>query len=379
MKKVDGQVSYIFGDNQTEIALTKLGGHMAPVTFFKNSKSPITPYYISPWQNENLSIDEPVLRPLRGDFFCMPFGGNNKLPKEKHVAHGESATSEWEFVNISTENDVITLETKLTTKVRPGTITKRLSIKSGESVIYCQHVLDGYSGKMPLGHHATLQVPDEPGSILFSSNPIRFGYTSPGSLAPYANREYYCLPPGKKFKDLSKVPTIWKDKPFTDKSTFPSDEGFTDIVAIFPKESTGIGWNCAVYPKLGYVWFALKDRAILNSTVLWMANKGRHGSPWNGRNRCLGLEDVCAFFAEGLVDSIKDNFLSEQGIPTCLNLNSKKSLKVNYIQGVARIPKDFSYVETVEVNESSIVLHDKNGLCVDIPVHTSFIHTGIIE
>ena len=51
---------------------------MAPVTFFRDSAQPVRPYYVSPWQEEAPSkMPAPVLVSLRGDFFCLPFGGNN--------------------------------------------------------------------------------------------------------------------------------------------------------------------------------------------------------------------------------------------------------------------------------------------------------------
>ena len=41
---------------------------------------------------DGLEIDEPVLVPLRGDFFCMPFGANlDPYQGEKHVVLGNAA------------------------------------------------------------------------------------------------------------------------------------------------------------------------------------------------------------------------------------------------------------------------------------------------
>ena len=76
VKTIVSQPSWVIRTSDVELAVTQLGGHMAPVTFHRRSAAPVQPYYISPWQGERLKIDEPVLVPLRGDFFCLPFGNN---------------------------------------------------------------------------------------------------------------------------------------------------------------------------------------------------------------------------------------------------------------------------------------------------------------
>ena len=55
----------------------------------------------------------------------------------------------------------------------------------------------------------------------------------------------------------------------------------------------------------GFLWFSLKDPAVLPMTMLWMENHGRHFPPWNGRNCCLGLEDLCGYFAGGYAPSVR--------------------------------------------------------------------------
>ncbi len=375
-KRIFGQQSFVCAVDTVEIAVTRLGGHMAPVTFCRDRAHPVQPYYISPWQTERGVIDEPALRPLRGDFFCMPFGGDNVVGKERHVAHGETATAAWEFVDAQSDGRISMLELRMPTRVRSGVVRKRLSLHAGHNAVYCQHILEGYRGAMCLGHHATLAVPDQPGALRFSTSPIRFGYTSPGAPGPHAAQEYFCLPPGVRFRSLKKVPTIWKTPAYSDRTTFPSEEGFTDILSIFPKTGLELAWNAAAIPSRGYVWFALRDASVLNATVLWMSNKGRHSAPWNGRNRCLGVEDVCAFFANGLRDSAGGNFLNEQGIRTALTLSPKKPLAIHCIQGVARITAKFDRVANIVLEDDAVRLQAESGAEAVARVNHRFITTG---
>jgi hypothetical protein len=376
---IKGQPSYTLSSDCVSLAVTRQGGHMAPVTFFSNTSRPIQPYYISPWQTEKISIDEPVLRPLRGDLFCMPFGGDNAVGKRRHPAHGEAATARWKLVAAAQKGSVARLELRMRTAIAAGDICKRLMLHSGHNAVYCQHELSGYSERMCMGHHATLALPKKQGALRFSSSPIRFGYTSPGAPGPYASEEYFCLPAAKKFRSLTRVPTIWKTPAHVDRSTFPAQEGFTDILAIFPKATDGIAWNTAAVPSEGFVWFALRDCSVLNSTVLWMSDKGRRGAPWNGRNRCLGIEDVRAFFANGLRESLQKNFLAQQGIATALPLSPHQPTLINYIQGVAKISRSFDRVDRIELEPDAIRLIARSGAQTRAAVKHSFITEGTLD
>jgi hypothetical protein len=76
MEIVASQPCWVIENGTVRLAVTQIGAQMAPVTFFLNSDRTIEPYCVSPWQGEGLRLDPPVLVPLRGDFFCLPFGSN---------------------------------------------------------------------------------------------------------------------------------------------------------------------------------------------------------------------------------------------------------------------------------------------------------------
>ena len=76
LRKVFGQDSWRLASDRVEAFITRLGGHLGPVTFsLPNGK--IQPFAVAPWAEEALGPEVPaVLKVLRGDFFCCPFGGN---------------------------------------------------------------------------------------------------------------------------------------------------------------------------------------------------------------------------------------------------------------------------------------------------------------
>lgn len=379
-----GQSCYVVRTPEVELAVTQTGGHLAPVTFFRNQPHPIRPYYISPWQDEPpTKMPVPVLVPLRGDFFCLPFGGNNEPleshPNEKHPPHGETAGGAWSVVGLKRSGGTTALTLALETKVRPGRVTKELALVDGENVVYTTHTIEGFAGPAPLGHHATLALPDEEGSVHLATSPIQFGMTYPGTFSDPKQREYQSLLPGAKWTKLTEVPVIWKGKPDADLTRLPDRFGHADLVQLINQPSdkpTTPAWVTAAIPSRGYLWFALKDPAVLNSTVFWIENHGRHGHPWNGRNNCLGLEDVTAYFADGLAASSRKNLLNEAGIKTAIELQADRPTAVRYIQGVARIPSDFDIVKSVEFGAQQVTFIAPNGSKVTVPVRHEFLHTG---
>ena len=380
-RSVHSQPSAILATKDVEVAVTTRGGHMAPVTFFRSSDRPVQPYSVSPWQDEApLPMPAPVLVTLRGDFFCMPFGGNSaEVAGEKHPPHGEIVGELWEVVGTKQAGDVSTLTMEIDTKVRKGRVIKELSLVDGQNAVYSRHTIEGFAGRAPLGHHATLAMPEKEGAVRIATSPIRFGMTCPGVFSDPKQREYQALLPGAKWTDLAKVPVAWKGAADADLTRLPGRYGYADLVQLVNESSEKTGgpaWTTATFPADGYLWFALKDPAVLTTTVFWMENHGRHGHPWNGRNNCLGLEDVTAFFADGLAASVSDNLLSKEGIATAVTLTADKPTTVNYIQGVVRIPEGFENVKTLEFAPGEVTFVSTTGQRVTAPVRHEFLAIG---
>jgi len=384
LQTIHSQPSYVLQSTQVSLAITRLGGHMAPVTFYRESADPVQPYYLSPWQDEPAApMPAAVLKPLRGDFFCLPFGDNQEpVQGEQHPAHGESATSEWQFKEMSqqgTEGTVRSIVLTLETKVRPGHLQKRLSLVEGENVIYSSDLIEGIAGWMPLGHHATLAMPDKAGAVRLATSPLRFGMTYPGIFSHPESGEYQALQPGCQWSSLQNVPMAWKGAADADLSRMPGRYGHADLVQLVNNPTQNAGqpaWVTATFTDQNFIWFALKDPVLLNSTVLWMENHGRHGYPWNGRNQCLGIEDVTAFFSAGLETSMKENLLTKQGVPTAVELAADKPLAVRYIQGVVRVPATFDQVDHLEFGQHVVTFVSSQGERISTPVHYDFLKSG---
>lgn len=372
---VAGEPSWRFASDHVEAFLTRDGGHLAPVTFQTDVGS-VQPFSIAPWCGENPNpaaasgIDR-VLRMLRGDFFCAPFGAGKPCNGERHPTHGEAVSARWIRPVLRDTGGVVTeFSASLETRVRPGRIIKRLQLRKSETNLYCRHEFHGYTGPMTFGHHAMLAFPDEAGAGRISLSPWSHGRVFPAPFEDAAKGGYSSLKPGASFRDLGHVPLAAGG--FADLTRYPAREGYEDIVMVSARRSkrpvspTPLAWTAATFPGQRYVWFALKDPRTLASTVLWHSNGGRHYSPWNGRHRrVLGLEEITGAFHLGLADSVAPNPLSRTGIPTTLELNPARPLIVNYLMAVAAIPRGFDVVKTTSFQRDHVVLHAASGRTVE--------------
>ena len=379
MKKeviIANQPSWVLGNETVMVYVAKLGGHMAPVVFDRKSPEPLRPYFINPWHAENLSFVNAVEAPLRGDFFCMPFGEDSPFSDEGHPLHGETATAVWQFDSESHEDGISTLQISLETHCRPGKVEKRIAIKENQTVLYIQDRIHQFTGEMTMGHHATLSGQHH---WQISTSPLLIGMTYPDSGAPYAGSAYSALQPGQTFNNLTQVPTKWKNPETTDCSVFPAREGFVDLVQVFYDPTKTPAWTAAVDAENQFLWFSLKDPRVLPSMVMWMENRGRHGSPWSGRNCCIGLEDVCAYLGEGKGIQAVEQVMAENGLPTRHTLTVETPFDVNYIEGVARIPEGFNRVQDISFGDGEITFTSDSGQQVKLAVDYDFLYSGKLD
>jgi hypothetical protein len=371
-KTVFSEKSWRLASDRVEAFVTCRGGHLAPVTF-QTEAGPVQPFAVAPWHGDKLPAGMPaVLQPLRGDFFCAPFGGNAKPWRgEQHPVHGETAGAAWKL--LAPESDRTTLTAELRTKIRPGQVVKRLSLRRGETNLYLTHTLKGMSGPMCLGHHATLQFPATPGSGRIALSPWRFAQTCPEQFEDPAQGGYNALKVGANFRDLRRVPLATGE--MTDLSRYPARAGFEDLVMLSSRADAKLAWTAVTFPAQRYVWFALKNPRLLASTVLWHSNGGRQMAPWSGRHRgVLGLEDVTSYFHFGLAASAASNPVSRRGIPTVLRLDPHRPLVVPYIMGVTAIPRGFDTVQRIDFRDDHIGLRAASGKIVRHAVDLSFFH-----
>ena len=378
LKTILGQPSWRIATGSVEAYLTQTGGHLGPVTFTLKGRK-IQPYSVAPWHTEKLGREHPhIIKGLRGDFFCLPFGGNSTpFRGERHPVHGETANRPWALEQITQDASGIVFRCGLRTKIRKGRVQKIIALRAGDNAIYQKHIITGMSGPMPLGHHAMLSFPDEPGAGLISTSVATHRQVWLEPTESPAARGYSSLQPGAIFKNLNSVPTVWNTK--ADLSRFPARRGFEDIVINVNDRTLPWAWTAVVFPRQRYVWFALKDPKVLSATLMWISNGGRHYAPWNGRHvNVLGLEEITGFFHTGLADSAGKNPL-RKFMPTAVNLHPTRPLEVNYIMAVASIPAGFDHVDSIEGVDGGVILASRSGKLAAASLDLSFLLSKIVS
>ncbi len=370
--QVFGQPSWRIASDCVEAFVTELGGHLAPVVFDRKQRK-IQPYSIAPWAEERLDPSiPPILRVLRGDFFCMPFGGNaTPYRGERHLIHGETANARWKFRSMEKRGEQADLHLSLKTKIRKGHVDKKITLIDGHNAIYSRHVISGMQGPMNFGQHATLRFPNHG---IISTSRFVYGQVFPEMFELPENGGYMSLKPGYKFKSLRGVLTRFGNR--VDLSQYPARRGFEDLVMLVSDPRKRLGWTAVTFQKERYVWFALKDTRILSETILWISNGGRHYPPWNGRHvNVMGLEEVTSYFHTGLYESVSKNSFSEKGYHTCVHLVQEQPFVVNYIMAVQPIPSGFDRVVSIREakDKKGVTLISSSGESVKAKLEVEFL------
>jgi len=329
----------------------------------------VQPFDVAPWAEEKVKPSTPeMLRVMRGDFFCMPFGGSEVSYRgEVYPPHGETANGVWKMESLGADE----IHLSMKTSIRRGRVDKYIRLAPLEALVYCRHIVSGMKGPMCLGHHAILKLPAG-ASGRVSVSPFRFGMVYPGNFEDPAKGGYSSLKPGARFTSLSRVPLA--NGGWTDLSVYPAREGFEDLALLATKPTQPFAWTAMTVSSERYVWFALKDPRVLVSTVFWMSNGGRHYAPWNGRHRrAIGLEEVVGSFHNGLAESARENILTKADVKTCAQLVATRPLVVNYIMGMAAIGRGFDVVERIEADGKGVKIAARSGQVVNVRVDIDFL------
>jgi hypothetical protein len=382
LRTVRGEPSWVLASDCVEAALTRDGGHLAPVVFH-TPNGPVQPFAIAPWADAPRDAKPAgVLRMLRGDFFCFPFGGANRRGEEDHPPHGETAVQRWDDPRLEREADgTVRFSSRLRVRARPGVVRKEITLRSGETNVYCRHVLEGFSGPMCLGHHAMLDCAGEAGAAHLALSPWQVGRVHPAPFEDPAAGGYSALRAGATFRSLSRVPLA--EGGWTDLSRYPAREGYDDVVLLGARppedqRELDLGWAAVTFPARGYLWFSLKNRRLLPSTALWCSNGGRHYPPWSGRHRgVLGVEDVIGALPLGLAASARRNAFSRAGVPTVLQLSPEFPVVIPYVMGVVPVPPEFGGVAHVQIEPRKLIFTDAAGHVVVHPVDTRFLNVHV--
>jgi hypothetical protein len=342
--------TYPIRADRVSLALTVTGGHLSDVAFDLDGRH-VTPMHTAPWYDEPMPPDAPpMLRVLRGDFFCAPFGPNDVVPGDG-PQHGDSASGEWELVS-SGDGWV---EAVLATPIMGAQLRKRVEVRPGESIVYQRHTFTGGSGRLPVGHHAMLRAD---GVLRLAFAPRIFAGTPPAPVeTPPEGRSILAYP-----QEITDLRTARRgDGGTIDLTSYPTEDGHEDLWMLASDPVPGFAWTAATSED-GWVWFGIKNPRILPGTVIWQSNGGRSYPPFSSRHRrVIGLEEVCSWFHLGHAASTGDNPLAARGVPTAISLRPDGTVVIPYLFGLAAVPADFGPVASITEDDGGVLIADESG------------------
>jgi len=197
MHSVHGEASFHLATPELDLDLTVRGGHLAPVIFHLPGRD-VSPYALAPWEPAAFADIPPLLSVLRGDFLCLPFGGQQNGPP-----HGDPANAQWEVVS----SDARSLHLRMRTTDTHADVEKILSTQEGHHAMYVEHRISGLEGRYNYGTHPIIDLSGLPeGAGRISVSPFRWASVFPDSFANPADGETGALSNGARFPDLSPVP-----------------------------------------------------------------------------------------------------------------------------------------------------------------------------
>jgi hypothetical protein len=350
--------------DRASLALTETGGHLSDVTFILDGGRRVSPMHAAPWSPDEVAAGtEPLLRVLRGDFFCAPFGANDVAPGEKRT-HGATANGQWRLE----QSGDGWIDAVLDDKVAGATVTKHIALRSGHVMVYQHHTFAGGSGRLPLGHHAMLRA-DPP--IRIAVSPRLWAGTPPDAIeTPPAGRSVLAYP--QEIGDLTRARLA--DGGAADLTRYPFAEGHEDIWGLVSDPSLRFAWSAATSAEAGWVWFALKNPRVLPMTLFWLSNGGRTYAPWRSRHvHCIGIEEICGYFHLGHAASIAENPFTEKSIPTAVELRPDAPWSVSYAFGLAAVPPSFGPVTEVRAAPGGVIIADAEGHEIFAPCDPGFV------
>jgi hypothetical protein len=341
---------------------------MAPVTFLLPSGD-FSPYALAPWQPAELDSSLPdLLKELRGDFFCLPFG-----PQSSGPPHGDTANAPWDCVS-NTEHALVLQCVSTSPK---ATIKKHIALQPGHHALYITHEISGLSGNFSYGNHPILDFSSlTQGEGRVALSPYRWASVYPGIFANPDAGEHGILQPSATFSSISAVPLANGDT--IDLSKYPTQVGHEDLVMMVSEPATPeqpFAWSAVTFGE--FVWFSLKLPDDFPATLFWISNGGRSAHPWENRHTSrLGIEEVCSYFCDS-VDVSRLDKLASMDIPTTRCFDPHYSVKLRIIQAAAAVPKDFGIVKHILPSPEGVLLHGENGQVVPVAIDLMFLKVAL--
>jgi hypothetical protein len=312
------------------LAVQTLGAMIGPITFILPDGRLVSPLHVAGWGNDPNRFELPgVLQRLRGEWPCVPFGGDadRQLSKGWSVngaglagqPHGYGSNTDWRWID--GDGEYLTLAIDYPSEHPIGRLTRRIiPDPHSPAVDFELTILPRRDCELPIGLHPVFRVPPEPGALRLLPGSYRGVRTYPGDLEP--GRVLFAE--NVRFANLREAPR--RDGGVIDASVLPFVEDIEDLLQLLAVD----GAIALHYPDESYIARLTWRSEHFPSLLLWYSNRGRQYYPWLGRHLALGVEPICSAFDLGPALSSGANPIAEEGVPTAQRLLADEPFLTRY-------------------------------------------------
>jgi hypothetical protein len=291
-----------WGDLQGEVAA--LGGMLGPVRFRLATAAWVEPFAVAPWGDdpaERLAALPPLLRRLRGEWPCLPFGApepRRDLPPDWMAGvdpctpaadrwfHGFASNHPWHLE--AREPEAITLAIDYPPDHPVRRLARRIARGPGPSLEVTLSIRMRRAAALPAGLHPVFAVSDRSGETVIEFPTLRKAANFPVAVEPSS-----VLAPGQVHPGLEGFRTL--DGEVLDLSRHPLALPTEELVMVEPATGEALLCRHDAGFRLRLSW----DIAVFPHCLMWISNRGRAEYPWSSRFRALGVEPVAAVFDLG--------------------------------------------------------------------------------
>ena len=313
-----------------------LGAMLGPA-FFRLGERTVQPFVIAPWSDDppaRIDALPPLLRRLRGEWPCVPFGmpeprrdlppdwllGLGDGPVIDAEPHGTAAGRPWFLlrqepselglaIDLPATHPIARLERTISADPRHPMLHMTLSIVPRADAL------------LPIGVHPVFALPAEVGAAQLVFAPSARVWSFPAELEPGISRvrpdQRDVQPDSIRLSDGGTVDATRLPLPFATEELLlvTGAAGCVELVDHRAGTRMTLRWDGAVFP----------------CCALWLSNRGRTAYPWNGRFLAVGIEPVCAPFDLGVLHAQNAAApLARAGIACARQFRAGVRLDTNY-------------------------------------------------
>lgn len=334
-----------------------LGAMLGPVYFDLGENHLVQPFAIAPWGDAPVPNGEPelpgVLRRLRGEWPCVPFGapGNaaqrSDLPPDWQAGyepcpatlgedfHGFGSNQNWAIT--SQESGVFA-----SIDYPPSHAIQRVErlvwADAEQPTLHCELIVHPRANcRMPVGLHPVFRVPMDangtPGALnlTFSEANLR-AWSFPVDVEPGRS----VLRPDQRNKALTDLQD--RAGAAVDPLSLPFRQAGEDLLLLtgFTRKQSSVQINNLAE---GYAITLEWCSQDLPSCLLWISHFGRDQFPWNGRFCAIGIEPIAAPFDLGPTHTAETlSPFAQAGVRTAVDLQAELPWRTRYSMHCKRLP-----------------------------------------